>query len=154
MRNPTGGQGLVEVALVLPILLILLGGTYLCCRAAFLHAAAESAAQAENIRAGRQLPGIERPMSETILPEGKGVVIRTESAAKSGILPAPFPRLAGRSKGIVDITEGEEIGFPHLPPVQASRSSEASVDCWGTSSASGRTLRLFVTGYVATGILR
>jgi TadE-like protein len=150
-----GGQGLVEVALVLPVLLLLLAGSYVCCRATFLYSTAESAAQAEAIRAGRQLPGIEGKMSGAILPQGHGVVVRPESSCNAGKLSIPVPSLAGRTKGIVEIREEREgiSGFPYLAPLQVSRISEASVDCWEKKSGSGKKIRYFITGYVATGIL-
>lgn len=158
-RNPSSGQGLVEVALVVPVLLLLLAGGYVCCRASFLHAAAESAAQTEALRAGRRLPGVEGKMADAILPQGRGVNIRTESGANAHILPAPFPSLAGRTKGNVGVTEGGEGsgGFPYstyFPPLQVLRISEASVDCWEKSSASGKKIRGLVAGIVATGVLR
>jgi hypothetical protein len=151
-----GGQGLVEVALVLPVMLLLLAGTYVCCRASFLHTVAESAARTEAIRAGRQLPGIEGKMSGDILPQGHGVVIRPESGGNVGMLPLPVPSLTGRTKGIVEIREEREgiNGFPYFPPLQVSRLSEASVDCWEKNSGSGKKIRYFITGYVATGVFR
>lgn len=154
--NSASGQGLVEVALVLPVLLFLLAGGYVCSRASFLHAAAESAAQTEAIRAGRQLPGIEGKMSGDILPQGHGVVIRPERTGNVTMFPVPIPSLAGRTKGIVEIREEREgiSGFPNFPPLQVSRLSEASVDCWEKKSGSGKNIRYFITGYVATGILR
>lgn len=149
------GQGLVEVALVLPVLLFLLAGSYVCCRASFLHSAAESAAQTEAIRAGRQLPGVEEKMSSDILPHGNGVLIRPDRTGNVGMIPIPVPSLAGRTKGIVEIMEEREgiSGFLSFTPLRVSRFSEASVDCWGKKSGSGKKIRSFITGYVATGIL-
>jgi hypothetical protein len=151
-----GGQGLVEVVLVLPVMLLLLAGTYVCCRASFLHTAAESAARTEAIRAGRQLPGIEGKMSGDILPQGHGVVIRPETGGNVGMLPMPVPSLTGRTKGIVEIREEREgiKEFPYFPPLQVSRLSEASVDCWEKNSRSGKKIRYFITGYLATGVFR
>ena len=151
----TGGQGLVEVALVLPLLLLLLAGSYVCCRASFLHSAAESAAQTEAIRAGRLLAGLEGKMSREILPNGNGVAIRPEFTGNVGKLPIPVPSLAGRTRGIVEIREEREDirGFPYFPPLQVSGLSEASVDCWEKKSGSGKKVRFFISGYVATGIL-
>lgn len=151
-----GGQGLVEVALVLPFMLLLLAGTYVCCRASFLNSTAESAAQTETIRAGRQLPGIEGKMSGDILPQGRGVVIRPETGGNIAMLPIPLPSLAGRTKGIVEIREERAVisGFPYFPFLQVSRCSEASVDCWEKKSGSGKKIRYFLSGYVATGIFR
>jgi TadE-like protein len=154
--NSASGQSLVEVALVLPVLLLLLAGSYVCCRATFLHSAAESAAQTEAIRAGRHLPGIEGKMSDGILPQGHGVVIRPESTGNVGTLPVPVPSLAGRTRGIVEIQEEREgiSGFPDFPPLQVFRLSEASVDCWEKKSGSGKKIRNFTSVYVATGVLR
>jgi hypothetical protein len=153
LRN---GQALVEVALALPILLLVLAGTYVCARASFLHAAAESAAQTEAIRGGRLLPGIERKMSDTILPQGHGVEICTHSAGKAGILPPPFPSLEGRTKGSVDVTEDlpGDTGFLRSPPLHVHRIAEASVDCWAKTSSSGKTIRRYLGGFVASAALR
>lgn len=153
--NSTGGQGLVEVALVLPFMLLLLAGSYVCCRATFLHSAAESAAQTESIRAGRQLPEIGAEMSRDILPQGHGVAIRQETAGNVGLLPIPVPSLSGRTKGIVEIREEMAgiSGFPSVPPLLVSRLSEASVDCWERRSRSGKKIRYIITGYVLTGAL-
>lgn len=155
-RIRSNGQGLVEVALLLPVFLLLAGGSYICCRTSFLHSVAESSAQTESIRTGRRLAGIERQMSDDILPSGHGVTIRSDNIGKSRLLPPPFPTLAGRTNVVADIRKGwEEIAcgsvFPHLKVV---RTSEASVDCWDKPSGSGRKIRLVVGGFVATGILR
>lgn len=155
--NRKNGQGLVEIALILPVLLLLLAGGYVCCRGSFLLSAAESAAQTEAIRAGRRLPGIEGKISGDILPyDHKRVTLRFENAEKSRLLPAPFPSLAGRTKGFAEIRkEWEEIGgISGFPALQAARISEASVDCWEKRSGSGRKIRQVVEGYVATGIFR
>jgi hypothetical protein len=153
--NVRKGQALVEVALALPVLMLLLAGTYVCTRASILHAAAESAAQTEALRGGRLLPGIEPKMSASILPQGRDVDIRTESAGKAGILPLPFPSLEGRTKGSVDITENIE-GYTrfHFQPLQVHRASEAAVDCWEKKSASGKRIRRYLGGFIATAALR
>lgn len=154
-RNPSAGQALVELALTLPLLLLLLAGSYACCRAAFLHAAAESAAHTEALRAGRRLPGIEKQMCDAILPEGSGVDIRTDRVGKTGILPAPFPSLEGRTRGIVELVEGSEgTVVPQFPPLRFVRIAEGSVECWENRSPSGKKVRHFVGGFVATGMLR
>ena len=153
--NSTGGQCLVEIALLLPVMLLLLAGSYVCCRATFLHSAAESAAQTESIRAGRQLSEIGAKMSRDILPQGHGVAIRQETAENVGMLPIPVLSLTGRTKGIVDIREEMAVtsGFPSVPPLTVSRLSEASVDCWERRSGSGKIIRNIITGYVVAGAL-
>lgn len=155
-RSGNNGQGLVEAALILPILILLLAGSYVCCRSAFLHSAAESAAQTEALRVGRWLASLEHQISKDILPSESSVMVRSESTGKRRLLPAPFPSLAGRTRGIVEVRKGWEeagpsSGFPDLAIV---RSSEASVDCWDQRSGSGRKIRLVIDGYVASGIFR
>jgi hypothetical protein len=155
--NRKNGQGLLEVGLILPIFLLLIAGSYVCCRAVILHSAAESAALTEAIRAGRRLPGIEGKMSGDILPyDPKSVTIRFENAGKNRLLPAPFPLLAGRTKGFAEIRKGweETGGVTNFPALRATRVSEASVDCWEKRSVSGKNFRRFVEGYVATGVFR
>jgi len=150
------GQGLVEAALILPILILLLAGCYVCCRSAFLHAAAESAAQTEALRVGRRLASLEHQISEDILPSESSVMVRSESAGKGRLLPVPFPSLAGRTRGIVEVRKvweeaGSSSDFPGLAII---RSSEASVDCWDQQSGSGKKIRLVIDGYVASGFFR
>ncbi|MGZ9196372.1 MAG: hypothetical protein ACXW4I_08040, partial [Candidatus Deferrimicrobiaceae bacterium] len=70
------GQSLLEMAVGLPLLLILLLGAYASTRTAILKSRSESVAFAEALRAGRNLPGIEQELSRSILPEGKEVDIR------------------------------------------------------------------------------
>lgn len=150
------GQSLVEVALLLPVLLLLLAGGYVCCRSAFLVSAAETAARTEALRSGRRQPGIEKMMSDSIMAGGDGITIRPEDSDRSRLLPSPFPSMTGRTKGIVEIRKPwTEAGFAsNLPELQAVRAVEASVDCWDKGSASGKKVNGFVRGIVATGILR
>jgi hypothetical protein len=150
------GQGLVETTLLLPAVLLLLYGTFACLRAYFLDSAAESAAHAEAIRSGRQLAGMERQMSDSILPEGKGVRIYADAGTKTKLLPAPFPGLTGRTKGIAEVQNDweETFAMANLPPLHTGRISEMSVDCWEKRSPSGKNIRRVVSGIVVTGILR
>ena len=67
-RTTPCGQSLIETALALPLLLILLGGGYWFYRDLSLSSAAESAAHAQMLRAGRRLTGIEPRLSGTIHP--------------------------------------------------------------------------------------
>lgn len=150
------GQSLVETAVALPVLLLLLAGAYVCCRSVFLVSAAESAAHAEMLRAGRGLPGLERKMSESIAADRNIVAIRSDTNGKSRLLPSPFPSLAGRTKAFAEIRKRweEAGGYADLPALQTSRAAEGSVDCWGKQTASGKRVRGLVGVYVATGILR
>ena len=106
------GQGLVEVVLILPVLLLLLAGSYVCCRAAFLLSAAESSAQTETIRTGRRLAGIEQKMSDDILPYDRSVTIRSESTDKSRLLPAPFPSRPPEGVGRLHLALHQREGRP------------------------------------------
>lgn len=150
------GQSLVETALALPVLLLLLAGSYVCCRATFLVSAAETAARSEMLRAGRGLSGIEQKISRSIAADSKVVTIRSDNGGKSRLLPSPFPSLAGRTKGIAEIRKSweEAGGYADFPVLQTARTAEASVDCWGKQSSSGKKIRGLITGYVATGFLR
>jgi hypothetical protein len=150
------GQGLVETALALPVLLLLLAGAYVCCRSLFLISAAQTAAHAEALRAGRGLAGIEQKMSDSITAERGVVTIRPAGGGKTRLLPSPFPSLAGRTEGIAEIDKRweEAGGYADLPALQATRIAEASVDCWERKTSSGNRIRGFVRGYVATGFLR
>jgi len=150
------GQSLIETAVALPVLLLLLAGSYVCCRSAFLLSAAESAAHAEMLRAGRGLPGLERKMSESIAEDRNIVAIRSDTNGKSRLLPSPFPSLAGRTIASSDIRKRweEAGGYADLPALRSSRTAEGSVDCWGMQTDSGKKVRVLVGGYVATGILR
>jgi hypothetical protein len=150
------GAAAIEAALLLPLLLVLIGGTYAACRSAFLKSRAESAAHAEAVRSGRRLPGIESRLADSILPGGQGVAIRSGRGKETRLLPPPFPSLAGRSRGIAAVDKGwEEValaaGFPRL---SLSRLSEMSVDCWDAGSSSGRKVRRVVKTAVATAALR
>lgn len=150
------GQGLVEVALALPVLLLLLTGSYVCCRSAFLVSAAETASRTEALRAGRGLAGIEQKMSDSMIPGGQSVTISTDGNGNSRLLPSPFPSLAGRTTATVEFrkTWEEAGGFADFPALRTARIAEASIDCWEKRTASGRKIRTFVSGFVATGILR
>jgi hypothetical protein len=152
------GQGLVEAVIVLPLLIIVLSGTYACVRSYFLVSAAEGAAHTEAIRVGRQLAGIEQQISDSIMPipVGDGVRIKSDANDKTGLLPAPFPRFAGRTKTTVEVDNRwiELYGMSNLPPLQAVKVSEISVDCWDKRSPSGMKVQRVVSGIVATGVLR
>jgi len=149
------GQALVEIALVIPVLLLLLVGSYISCRSALLHGASESAAQTEAIRAGRNLGGLEKQLAASLLPRGEDAVVRSDSKNRSQSLLPIFPSLAGRTKAIVEIQKGwNEIGGnADFPPLKATWTSEMSVDCWGKGTSSGDRIRRSVFGFVATGAL-
>ena len=151
-----GGQALLEIAIALPALLILLAGAYACCRAAFISSSASSAAQAESIRAGRRLPGLERVLAESISPDGTGVHIGVRSGKKGRLLPSPFPKLAGRSIGFADVENNwDETGrIAAVPPLLLGRQAEMSVDCWDKGSSSGKKIRRVVRARVALGIVQ
>jgi hypothetical protein len=152
------GQGLLETVIVLPLLLIVLSGTYACIRAYFIVSAAEGAAHTEAIRVGRHLGGIEQQLSDSIMPMSDGNVVRIRSDAgdKAGILPAPFPQMAGRTKATVEveIRWDEMYGAGNIPALKVAKGSEISVDCWDKRSPSGMKVHRVVTGIVATGLFR
>jgi len=155
-RRRNQGQGLIEAMLLLPLLLLLVYGTYVCIRATSLDSAAEGAAHAEAIRSGRRLAGIEHEMSDSILPAGKGVQIHAESGNNSRVRQLPFSGLAGRTRGTAEIHYDWEdtVSLANLPPLRVGGISEMSVDCWDNPTPSGRKVRTAVRGFVTTGVLR
>lgn len=150
------GQTLVELALALPLLLILLLGGYASTRTAFLKSRAESSAFTEALRVGRDLRGIERELSESIIPEGKTVTIRSGRGGKSRLLPPPFPSLAGKTTSTVEARKlWKETGWAQwLPPVIISQKAELHVNCWEQDRSSGKSIRRYIRGLVVLGALR
>jgi len=153
--NSPAGQALVETALVLPLLLILLGGGYWFYRDLSLSSSAESAAHAQMLRTGRRLAGIGPRLSGSIHP-GKNVVhIEAHSDPLIGEVPL-FRGLAGRTIASANVSLGKEpVGaFLDLPSHSLRREAEGAVDCWGKESPSGTTVRRTVEGILLTGALR
>lgn len=150
------GQTLVELALVLPIVLVMFAGLYVACRTGFLASAAQSAARTEALRAGRELPGIEKQLSADLLPGEAGASVSSESGKKARALPAPFPSLAGRSSGVASVNkEWKEAGqIGGFGPLHLSRRVDLCADCWGGTSRSGKNVRRTVRARVALGALR
>ena len=150
------GQSLVELALVLPIVLVMFAGLYAACRTGFLASAAQSAARTEALRSGRALPGIEKQLSADLLPGEAGASVGSDSGKKARVLPAPFPSLAGRSSGVASVrkewTETGEIG--EFGPLHLARRVDLCADCWGGTSRSGKNIRRTVLARIALGALR
>lgn len=154
-RTSPRGQSLVETALVLPLLLILLGGGYWFYRNLSLSSSAESAAHAQMLRAGRRLAGIEPKLSGTIHPGDNVVRIEAHNDPLIGEVPL-FRGLAGRTTASADVTLGKEpVGaFLDLPSHALRGEAEGAVDCWGKETPSGATVRRTVQGILLTGVLR
>lgn len=154
-RTSPCGQSLVETALVLPLLLILLGGGYWFYRNLSLSSSAESAAHAQMLRAGRRLAGIEPRLSGTIHPGDNVVHIEAHNDPLIGEVPL-FGGLAGRTIASANVSlEKEPVGaFLDLPSHALRREAEGTVDCWGKESPSGSTVRRTVQGILLTGVLR
>jgi hypothetical protein len=149
------GQSLVETVLVLPLLLILLGGGYWFYRNLSLSSSAESAAHAQMLRAGRRLGGIEPRLSGTIHPGGDVVHIEAHNDPLIGEVPL-FRGLAGRTTAAAAVSLGKEpVGaFLDLPSHALRREAGGAVDCWGKGTPSGSTVRRTVQGILLTGVLR
>lgn len=149
------GQSIVETVLVLPLLLILIGGGYWFYRHLSLSSSAESAAHAQMLRAGRRLPGIEPRLSATIHPADNVGRIGARNEPLIGEVPL-FRGLAGRTVASADISLGmEPVGaFVGLPSHVLRREAEGAVDPWGKDTPSGKTVRRTVQGIVLSGALR
>ena len=154
-RDPPGGQALVETVLVLPLLLILLGGGYWFFRDLSLSSSAESAAHAQMLRTGRRQTGIEPRLSGTIHPAENVARMEAHGVPLIGEVPL-FRGLAGRTIASANVSLGKEpVGaFLDLPSHTLRREAEGAVDCWGKESPSGATVRRTVQGILLTGALR
>jgi hypothetical protein len=154
-RDSSRGQSLVETALVLPLLLILLGGAYWFYRYLSLASSAESVAHAQMLRAGRRLAGIESRLSGSIHPGGDVARIESRTDPLIGEVPL-FRGLAGRTIASASVSLGKEpVGaFLDLPSHALRREAEGAVDCWGKETPSGATVRRTVQGILVTGALR
>ena len=104
-RNPQGGQALVETVLLLPLLLILLGGGYWCFRDLSLSSSAESAAHAQMLRTGRRQAEIEPRLSGTIHPGDDVARIEAHNDPLIGEVPL-FRGLAGRTIASANVSLG------------------------------------------------
>jgi len=149
------GQSIVETVLVLPLLLILLGGGYWFYRTLSLSSSAESAAHAQMLRAGRGLAGIEPRLSGTIHPVDNVARIESRNDPLIGKVSL-FSGLTGRTTASADVSLGNEpVGaFLDLPSHALLRKAEGVVDCWGKETPSGSTVRRTVQGILLTGVLR
>lgn len=154
-RTSPRGQSVVETALVLPLLLVLLGGGYWFHRNLSLSSSAESAAHAQMLRAGRRLPGIEPRLSGTIHAGDNVVRLEAHDDPLIGDVPL-FGGLTGRTTASANVhLEKEPVGaFLDLPSHALLRKAEGAVDCWGKETSSGMKVRRTVRGIVLTGALR
>src|SRR5512134_1236767 len=91
------GQALVELAIVVPVLLVILAGGYVACRTAYLSARAGSAAHQHALRTGRRLPSLQRELARSVLDSPGEVAVEGSFGRPTRLLPLPFPALAGRS---------------------------------------------------------
>ena len=155
-RRSCLGQALLEITLALPILLILILGAYAAARTAFLHSRAASASFAEVLRAGRNLRGIEKDLSRSVLEEGESVSVRAAGQDETGLFPIlPFAP-AGKTSGVAELRKSwSELGAPPwLPPASIRRGSAFHVDCWNADTDSGKRIRGWILGSVALGAIR
>ena len=153
--NSPCGQSVVETALLLPLLLILLGGGYWFYRNLSLSSSAESAAHAQMLRAGRGQAEIGPRLSGTIHPGDNVAHIEARSDPLIGEVPL-FGGLTGRTTASAAVSLGKEpVGaFLDLPTHALPREAEGAVDCWGKGTPSGATVRRTVQGILLTGVLR
>lgn len=154
-RTPPRGQSLLETVLILPLLLILLGGGYRFYRDLSLASSAESAAHVQMLRTGRGQAGIEPVLSETIHSGNNVARFDSRNDPLVGEVPL-FRGLAGRTVASVNVSlEREPVGaFLDLPSHTLLREAEGTVDCWGKESPSGSTVRRTVQGILLTGVFR
>lgn len=154
-RHSPRGQSLVEATLLLPLLLVLLGGGYWFYRDLSLSCSAESAAHAQMLRTGRRLAGIESRLAGSIHPEIDAARVEGRDDPLIAEIPL-FRGLAGRTTASASVSIGKEPvgGFLDLQPHALRREAEGAVDCWGKETRSGATVRRTVQGILLTGVLR
>lgn len=150
-----GGQSLLETVLLFPLLLILLAAGYWCYRHLSLSSAAESATHTHLLRSGRGQPGIETPLSRTVAPEARSVLLSAGTAPLIGRIPL-FGKVSGRSTAMTEIScPADPVGGFLDPPDHLFRiERDAAVDCWERDSSSGRSVRRTVQGILLSGGLR
>ncbi len=153
--DPSGGQTLLETILVLPLLLILLGGGHWFYLELSLSSSSGSAAHAEMLRAGRRQVGIEHLLSAGIHPGSDVARIQAHNSPLVGRVP-PFGGVAGRTIASADIKlENDAVGaFLDLPSHTFRRVAEGAVDCWGVGTPTGAKVRTTVRGILLTGAMR
>lgn len=149
------GQSIVETVLLLPVILVLLAGTYWSYRHLSYIASAESTAMAQMIRSGRKLPGLEDRFARTIRPLDNGVSIRSTDRPLVEQVPL-FRGMAGRTKASIEVSVPKDTvgGFIDLPWHDVRRESEGAVDCWGSGTSSGNISRRTVRGILISGAFR
>jgi len=154
--NHRSGQALIEVALALPCLLILLAGLLVAGRAVSLSGSTESAAFTHTLREGRRQRDIGAAIARSILPHGTGVVLRSKQKQAISLVPDVLPLPEGRTLGSVKIDKGwKEAGrIAVWPGLSVERRIEASVDCWGRPTPTGRKTAAAVHAYVLLESLR
>ena len=153
-RTSPSGQSFIEAVLVLPLLLILLGGGYWFYRDLSLSSSVESAAHTQMLRAGRRLAGIEPRLSGMILPGDNLAHIEAHDDPLIDEVPL-FRGLSGRTTASAEVSLGKEPvgGYLDLPSHALHRKTEGAVDCWEKESPSGSTVRRTVQGILLTGVL-
>ncbi|HEX9190875.1 MAG TPA: TadE/TadG family type IV pilus assembly protein [Candidatus Deferrimicrobiaceae bacterium] len=151
----SGGQSLVETAIVLPVLLVLLAGGYWGFRQLSLEGAATSAAQAHLLRTGRLQADISTNLAVSVLPGGEGVTVSARDQSLAQGVPF-FSGLAGRTVSAVDVSRrNDAIGACLVLPRHEFRANrEAAVDCWGRDSRSGRSVRRVIRTALIAGAFR
>jgi hypothetical protein len=154
-RSASGGQSIVETVVLLPAILSLLAGAYWSYRHLSLSGSAESASMAHMIRSGRKMPGIDDRLARTILPGDNGVAFRAVDEPLVGQVPL-FRGMTGRTRASVDVScPGDAVGgFLDLPGHDTRREAEGAVDCWGSDTRSGKSVRKTVQGIALSGAFR
>lgn len=160
MRQPANrGQAILELALYIPILVLLLILAFAACATAWTRTAAQSAARAQLLCAGRRLGDGGEPLRRTVAAGGRGVYIRSEKGRANGSFAKaelPVSGLDGRHAVLVDVEMKWEGIHPagEILPARLARRVEASVDCWDAGSQSGKKVKNVVRALAAVGGLR
>lgn len=149
------GQSIVETVILLPLMLILLAGGWWAFQNISLSDAAESAAHAHLLRAGRNLPLITSELSKTIHSTDNAVRLEGGNRSLVGGIPF-FSNLSGATIASAGVScQKEQIGaFIDLPDHNLRREAEAAVDCWGKDSRSGSSIKTTVLAVIGVSLIK
>lgn len=154
-RDRSSGNAIVESLVVLPILLLLLAGIVASGNQLSMLSLSESASHAEALRNSRSQSSCASAWNGFLPVEESRFRFEASSGSDAGILPSPFPSLAGRSSVSV-VLDRDWDPLTHagigLDRQHLSRTDSLSGDCWGGGSKSGKKIKTTVKLLVGTGI--
>lgn len=155
IANRTGNV-IVETLLMIPLLALILAGSYACLNTLSLLSIAESATHAEALREGRRQPDDASRWNATVEGNENPFIFKRAAGNSGRLLPSPFPALAGRSSATVTVDRPWDPWARRSLSLERQtlrRDAELSADCWDETSGSGRKIRNVVKILAVSGVL-